>query len=208
MRESLKLMIEPAIKSRPVYPGLKPDRCAKSNVVVVDKDGRDAFLEMAKTVDDGFLRKTTVLFVKGPPNGHDPAAPLEALGLVNLWVFPSLETLIARLDGLLSISRMGTRLYAAGNEPLISLVVKTALSHGVVHSSIMTEHRGSLRRRVQCVHCKGITENVTTNPAKCSHCGLMILVREDYSRRIGAFQGVCIDAEVPGEIPEIKAEFL
>jgi hypothetical protein len=36
----------------------------------------------------------------------------------------------------------------------------------------------------------------------------MLLVRDHYSRRIGAFQGVCIDAEVPGELPEIKAEFL
>jgi hypothetical protein len=201
-------MIEPAIKSRPVYPGLTPDRCAKSNVVVIDADGSDAFLEMAKTVDDSFLLKTTVLFVKGPPNGHDPVVPLGALELGNLWVFPSLETLIARLDGVLSISRMGMRLYAAGNEPLIGSVIKTALSHGVVHSSIMTEHRGSLRRRVQCVHCKGITDNVTTNPAKCSHCGLTLLVRDHYSRRIGAFQGVCIDAEVPGEVPETKAEFL
>lgn len=207
MRESLELMIEPAIKSRPVYPGLRPDRCAKSNVVAIDEDGKDAFLEMAKTVDSDFLLKTTVLFVKGPPNGHDPVAPLDALRLGKLWVFPSLETLIVRLEGVLSISRMGMRLYAAGNEPLIGLVIKTAVSHGIVYSSLMTEHRGSLRRRVQCVHCKGITENVTTNPAKCSHCGLMLLVRDHYSRRIGAFQGVCIDAEVPGEIPEIKAEF-
>jgi hypothetical protein len=201
-------MIEPGIKSRPVYPGLTPDRCAKSNIVVIDEDGRDAFLDMAKTVDGDFLRKTTVLFVKGPPNGHDPVAPLEAVAPGNLWIFPTVETLIARLDSALSISRMGMRLYVAGNEPLIGLVIKTALNHGVVHSSIMTEHRGSLRRRVQCVHCKGITENVTTNPAKCSHCGLMLLVRDHYSRRIGAFQGVCINAEVPGEIPEIKAEFL
>jgi dimethylamine monooxygenase subunit C len=60
---------------------------------------------------------------------------------------------------------------------------------------------------MQCVHCKGITEDVTTNPARCSHCGLMLLVRDHYSRRIGAFQGVCIDAEVPGDVPSMEVAF-
>ncbi len=49
--------------------------------------------------------------------------------------------------------------------------------------------------------CKGFTENVTTSPVRCSHCGLNFCVRDHYSRRLGAFQGVCIDAEVPGEAP-------
>lgn len=200
-------MIEPGIKSRPVYPGLKPDRFAKNNIVILDKDGSDAFLEMAKDVDGNFLLRTTVLFVKGPTNGRDTVGLLSALALGSLWVFPSLETLIARLDSVLSIARMGTRLYAAGNEPLLGSVIKTALSHGVAHGSVITEHRGSLRRRVQCVHCKGCTENVTTNPVKCSHCGLMLLVRDHYSRRIGAFQGVCIDAEAPGATVELKVDF-
>ncbi len=44
-------------------------------------------------------------------------------------------------------------------------------------------------------------ENVTTNPVICSHCGLNLLVRDHFSYRLGAFQGVCIDAEVPGEAP-------
>ena len=48
---------------------------------------------------------------------------------------------------------------------------------------------------MQCVHCKGITEDVTTQPATCSHCGLLLLVRDHYSRRLAAFQGVCINAE-------------
>jgi hypothetical protein len=200
-------MIQPSIKSRPVYPGLKADRFAKSNIVILDTDGSDAFLDMARSVAGDFLHKTTVLLVKGPSNGRDAAERLNALKPGNLWFFPTLETMIARLDGVLSISRMGTRIYVAGSEPLIGSVIKTALHHGVVHDSIIAEHRGSLRRRVQCVHCKGCTENVTTNPVRCAHCGLTLLVRDHYSRRLGAFQGVCIDAEVPGEIPEAKVEF-
>ncbi|MEI9901745.1 MAG: dimethylamine monooxygenase subunit DmmA family protein [Hyphomicrobium sp.] len=56
--------------------------------------------------------------------------------------------------------------------------------------------------RVQCVHCKGFTENVVASPVKCAQCGLTLAVRDHYSRRYAAFIGVCVDAEVPGEIPE------
>jgi hypothetical protein len=78
---------------------------------------------------------------------------------------------------------------------------------GIDHLSIQTEHRGSLARRMQCVHCKGITENVTTQPATCSHCGLLLLVRDHYSRRFAAFQGVCINAEDPNESPPREEVF-
>jgi dimethylamine monooxygenase subunit C len=79
--------------------------------------------------------------------------------------------------------------------------MQVALDAGIDFNSIRTEHRGSEARRVQCVHCKGITENVTTQPCICSHCGLSLLVRDHYSRRLAAFQGVCIDAEEPGTAP-------
>jgi predicted RNA-binding Zn-ribbon protein involved in translation (DUF1610 family) len=57
---------------------------------------------------------------------------------------------------------------------------------------------------MQCVHCKGITEDVATDPFQCSHCGLNLFVRDHYSRRLAAYQGVCIDAEDPGNVPAAK----
>jgi dimethylamine monooxygenase subunit C len=57
------------------------------------------------------------------------------------------------------------------------------------------------------VHCKGITENVATDPFRCGHCGLNLFVRDHYSRRIAAFQGVNIDAEDPGQVPEPVVRF-
>jgi dimethylamine monooxygenase subunit C len=57
---------------------------------------------------------------------------------------------------------------------------------------------------VQCVHCKGFTENVTATPFVCAHCGLNLFVRDHYSRRLGAFQGVCVDAEEPGVLPPVE----
>jgi hypothetical protein len=85
--------------------------------------------------------------------------------------------------------------------------MQVALEAGMDHTSMQTEHRGSLARRMQCVHCKGITENVTTQPALCAHCGLLLLVRDHYSRRLAAFQGVCINAEDRSEIPPMEEAF-
>lgn len=50
-------------------------------------------------------------------------------------------------------------------------------------------------RRVQCVRCKGITEDVIESPIASSNCGLNLLVRDHYSRRLAAYQSVGIDAE-------------
>jgi hypothetical protein len=61
--------------------------------------------------------------------------------------------------------------------------------------------------RVRCVHCRGVTENVATQPVVCAHCGLTLFVRDHYSRRIAAFMGVRADAEEPGVIPPFQELF-
>ena len=200
-------MIQPGFKSRPTYEKLKPDPFAKSNIVIVDTEGSDAFVDLVGAASAEFLARTTVMLDRESASDDAVANKVRATNVGNLWTFPTLETLIARFDSVLAISKMGTRIYAAGREPLIGSVVKTAIGHGVSYTSVYREHRGSLKRRVQCVHCKGYTENVTTNPVRCTHCGLTLLVRDHYSWRIGAFQGVCIDAEKPGEVPETKVDF-
>lgn len=200
-------MLVSGIKSRPVYRGLQPDRFAKQNIVVTDAAGCAAVADMTKLADDGFSARTTVLLCRTGANGKDPQDVLNPLGFARIWAFPTIETTISRLDSALNTALMSTRLYAAGSEPLIGSVIRSAIEHGIAHNSVFTEHRGSLKRRVQCVHCKGLTDDVTTNPVKCSHCGLNLIVRDHYSRRYAAFMGVRVDAEAPGDIPEAKAEF-
>lgn len=195
-------MLVSGIKSRPVYPGLKADLYAKSNIIVANADGAAAVADMLMCSDETFQDRCTVLLV----NVAAKDVPVAFAG-ARVWHFPTLETAIFRLHGTLSTARMGTRLYAAGDEPLLGTVIKTAIEHGIEHNSIITEHRGSARRRVQCVHCKGITENVTTSPVTCAHCGTALLVRDHYSRRLAAFMGVRIDAEAPGDIPEPQGDF-
>lgn len=192
------------ILSRPVYPGLKPDPYAKLNLILCEGDGAQAVLDLAAKVPDGFFSRAIILFCPTGPNADANKVKLEALSPRAIWVLPSIATAMFRLKGTLATATMGTRIYAAGTEPFIGSVLQEALAVGVDHQSVFTEHRGSAKRRIQCVHCKGLTEDVTATPFTCAHCGLTLFVRDHYSRRLGAFQGVCVDAEVPGEVPPVE----
>jgi hypothetical protein len=90
------------------------------------------------------------------------AAQLKPL---DFWTAPTIPVLLNRLKASLQTARMGTRLYISGTEGFIGRVMQVALDLGIDFNSIRTEHRGSTARRVQCVHCKGITDNVTTSPS-------------------------------------------
>jgi dimethylamine monooxygenase subunit C len=192
------------IKSRPIYPGLSPDLNARSNVIVCDRDGGAAVIELFSRADEAFAQRTLVLLADSSGDAETEALK-SRLSPATVEVVPSLSAGITRLREILEAAPMGLRLYAAGTESLIGSVVQAGADFAIDHLSIRTEHRGSLSRRVQCVHCKGFAENVTTNLVTCPHCGLTLFVRDHYSRRLAAFQGVCIDAEVPGVLPETEA---
>lgn len=192
------------IKSRPVYPGLSPDLNARKNVCVCDEAGAEAIVELFASAGGPLAERSLVLLAAETlkTNGRGPVT--ERLSPAEIEVSPTLDAAIVRFREVLSRAAMGLRVYVAGSEPLIGSVIQAAADFGIDHKSIRTEQRGSLKRRVQCVHCKGIIEDVTTSPVRCTHCGLFLFVRDHYSRRLAAFQGVCVDAECPGEIPEIK----
>jgi hypothetical protein len=170
------LLIQPTIKSRPVYGTLSPQP-GRDHLFVADAEGAEAILDLAKSVPGGFFAGAEIVYIPRSTGDRYLAA------------------------------HMGLRLYLSGTEGLIGQAMQAALEAGIDHSSIQTEHRGSLARRVQCVHCKGVTEDVTTQPVTCSHCGLLLLVRDHYSRRLAAFQGVCINAEDQSEQVPVEEVF-
>jgi hypothetical protein len=201
-------MLVSGIKSRPRYHGLMIDPHARRHLFALQGEGALALLEKPELKDADFRARTEILYVAPTADhrGSDHAAALQQSD-ANYWQAPSIATLLTRLEVILSTAHMGLRLYTAGTEGFIGQVMQIGIDAGINFHSIRTEHRGSLARRVSCVHCKGITENVTTSPVVCGHCGLTLLVRDHYSRRIGAFQGVCINAEVPAEIPRVEELF-
>ena len=189
-------VFDPAIRSRPAY-GVLALRAGSGHLMVADGDGAGALIDV---IGGRVPPACHILYMPGA-NGVDRAADLQALGAAQFQRAPTFAAALPRLQKVLSDAHMGLQIYAAGTEGLMGQVQREVVAAGLPHTALQMEHRGSLARRVQCVHCKGITENVTVDPFMCSHCGLNLFVRDHYSRRLAAFQGVNIDAEDPGKVP-------
>lgn len=189
-----------SILSRPVYGVLEP-RLGTSHLLIAGGEGGQAILDLLAQVDAEFLENAHIIFIPGEA-GSQYTPALEQLGLKQCYIGPTYEAAVPRIQRVLSNAANGLQIYLTGTEGLMGQAQREAMNVGYPFQSIQTEHRGSKARRMQCVHCKGITEDVMTDPFVCSHCGLNLFVRDHYSRRLAAFQAVCIDAEDPGNIPD------
>ncbi|MEP4036423.1 dimethylamine monooxygenase subunit DmmA family protein [Pseudophaeobacter sp.] len=192
-----KFEFPPSILSRPIWGQLEP-RPGTYHLMIADAEGAEAILDVATPE---LMAQCHVIHI---PKGTDFAARLSKLNPAQLYEGPSYEAALPRIRRVLGDGHMGLQIYLAGTEGLMGQAMAEAMRAGIPHSEIQTEHRGSTGRRMQCVHCKGITEDVETDPFVCSHCGLNLFVRDHYSRRIAAYQAVCVDAEDHGNIPEQK----
>jgi len=205
--EMTRTSFPPSIKSRPVYADLVP-RPGTQHLIIADGEGAGAVVDMqAQAADPAALLAVAHLIYAPGPNGTDETAVLQALGAAQFYRAPTIGAMLPRIARVLLDAHMGTQFYLAGTEGLIGQAEREIMNTGFPHTAVQKEHRGSTVRRVQCVHCKGITENVRTDPFQCSHCGLNLFVRDHYSRRIAAFQGVNIDAEDPGLVPAAVERF-
>jgi|TARA_B110000908_G_scaffold23192_1_gene26370 predicted RNA-binding Zn-ribbon protein involved in translation (DUF1610 family) len=183
-----------SIISRPVY-GTLEVRSGKHHLMIADAEGAEAILNVA-TPD--LMANSHIIYI---PRGTDYADKLRMLKPAQFYAGPTYAASASRIQRVLDGSHMGLQIYLAGTEGLMGQAQSLAMQSGFAHTAIQTEHRGSIARRMQCVHCKGITEDVEFDPFVCSHCGLNLFVRDHYSRRLAAYQAVCIDAEDPGNVP-------
>ncbi len=166
--------------------------------MIADAEGAEALLDLAAQ-DADLMAKAHIIFI---PKGTAYSDKLQALNPAQYYEGPSYEASVQRLRHVLANAHQGTQVYLAGTEGLMGQAQNEAMQAGIPHTAIQTEHRGSVARRMQCVHCKGITEDVMHDPFQCAHCGLHLFVRDHYSRRLAAYQGVRVDAEDHGNIPE------
>lgn len=187
----------PSILSRPTYARLQSHGGCPA-LLVADGSGALALLDLFDR-DASVLDRGHVFFATA---GTDYGTALRQAGACAYHEGARYTSIQTQYLAALAQASMGTRIYLAGSEGLIGQATSDALAAGIEAGSIQGEHRGTIARRMQCVHCKGMTEDVTTDPFTCAHCGLTLFVRDHFSRRLGAFQGVCVDAETPGQIPE------
>jgi hypothetical protein len=183
--------------SRPQYSSLIPDALGTINLVVAEGEGGTAVIELLQKVTKEFAERCNIIYVPVLSTNNVLTTQLSGIEEVSIQICASLTDLLSALHKALEASTMSMRLYVSGSESFIGRVTIMAHQFGVSHTSIQTEHRGSLARKVQCVHCKWITEDVATNIVQCAKCDVLLFVRDHYSHRLGAFMGVSANAEEP-----------
>lgn len=193
-------MLITGIKSRPVYDQLHPLPGGIRHIVAGQGSGGLAMLRLLGDMS-GLDAPVTLLYSRESFSGQDFFDELQAQPSQQLRVHATNQALIDDLKALLGEARMGTRLYLAGSESFLGSAMQVATLFDLNRDEVLREHSGTLVRRVWCVHCDTYTENVTQRLYDCPGCGVTLVVRDHYSRRLAAFQAVKADAEVPGELP-------
>jgi dimethylamine monooxygenase subunit C len=201
------------IKSKPVYAPLRADVRGRYHLMLGLGAGEVALLRVLREMQASAaeaLSRTRVFLTGTPADGAAGSSrrDIEDLPLQEIRLFSETPALLGEFKSLLADSLMGTRLYVAGPESFIGLAMKLALEFNLNKDEIRAEEMGTLARRVYCIHCRTTTENVRTNIVRCQGCERWLLVRDHYSRRLAAYMGVMVDAEVPGELPPIKEVFV
>ena len=203
-------MLVTGIKSKPVYAPLQADTRGRYHLMVGMGVGAAPLLRVIAEMKSSAARSLQHTRVQYVPGSGD-RAELDAFRTAEVGevrAFDAAPALLERLRATLSESLMGTRLYVAGPESFIGLVMKLALEFDLNKDEIRAEECGTLARRIYCIHCRATTEEVRANIVRCVGCARWLLVRDHYSRRLAAYMGVMADAEAPGELPPLKEAFL
>lgn len=191
-------MIDQGIKSRPIYEKLSLDPSGLRHLLVscapeysINLSGTDPD-ELEIWIVDGRQQEAVVSI---PVTDRKRS-------------FRSQRQLLDRLTSRLAEERMGLRLYGSGTEDFLWDVYGVAQKAGMNKQEIFLSHAGSWSRRVLCTHCRTFNEKVTSTIVRCGGCGANLFVRDHFSRRLSAFMGVKVDAEVPGEVPAAEQAYL
>jgi NAD(P)H-flavin reductase len=202
-------MLITGIRSKPVYVPLSPDTGGRTHLLVGHGVGAERLLALIadlQATGASDLESRRLLYVSdaAAPNA---VASVERAPVGHREIFTDTAALLAGLRSVFASSLMGTRLYVAGPEAFMGQVMKLAAEFNLNGDEIRAEECGSLARRVLCIHCRTITEDVKTNIVECVNCHRWLIVRDHYSRRFAAYMGVMVDAEVPGERPAVEEVF-
>jgi DNA-directed RNA polymerase subunit RPC12/RpoP len=182
------------IKSRPVYQKLRIDPAGRAHLIVTD---------LAALPEDAIGEHLAISNIESWVVGLSaPGIAIETPE--NTRAFRSVADLLWHLSHRLSRETMGLRLYAAGSEAFLWDVANLAKDAGLTGAEMFLNQAGTLRRRVYCSHCKTMNEDVETNIVACRGCGASLFVRDHFSRRLAAYMGVKVDAEMPGDVPAIE----
>jgi predicted RNA-binding Zn-ribbon protein involved in translation (DUF1610 family) len=190
------------IRSKPVYSALVWQQQANAHLVLVE--GSAGGLAAMKLFQQMLPQQSITVIYETEAGDADYTSALKKVVPDDLQVLSTHDAAMKALEAYLPTALMGLRIYVAGSEKFMWDIAQIVQQYGVDDADIAKELTGTLARSVYCVHCKAITHNAHTNIQVCAGCGKNLFVRDHFSRRLGAYMGLMVDAEDPGQIPEIE----
>ncbi len=187
------------IRSKPLYDSLVWRQRATGHVVVAQGEGGIAVLKLFQQMCP--REPVSLLFADDQSATKNYADIIQILVPEGLQIFKSEQDVLTALRTQLPEYLMGTQFYVAGSEAFIWAVIDELRVFGVQDRNVEKELSGTLARSVYCVHCKTLNKDVHHNIHQCSGCDRNLFVRDHFSRRLGAYMGVMVDAEQPGNLP-------
>lgn len=111
---------------------------------------------------------------------------------------PSLQSLLQVLAQWFAGLHVGVQLHVLGSEAFLWTIHAQATAHGLSNEEIsLCSPTDAVQRLVYCVHCANVHNHPLADAVKCPACAVALEVREHFSRRLGAYLGVCRNADAP-----------
>lgn len=92
---------------------------------------------------------------------------------------------------------IGLRVYLLGDEDFIWPLHALARVAGLQAEEIEVIPSVAGGHSIYCVHCSTTQHGALESPHTCTECGVVLEIRQHFSRRLGAYLGVCADARQP-----------
>ncbi|UCI28627.1 dimethylamine monooxygenase subunit DmmA family protein [Mesorhizobium sp. B2-8-5] len=186
--------------SKPAY-GTLTWGAAQQHVVVSDEAGLIAVERLLATPCPGGAGSIRIHML-GREDRIGPSLKASTAGIELHAAEPDFsDALSARMDAMPAAGR----LYVAGCEPFLSLVRRLARDRGLAADILLAELVGAGARRAQCAHCKTVYDGIAHRAFDCACCKVTLVVRDHYSRRIGAYQAVVLHPSDPN-MPALRRE--
>ena len=132
-------------------------------------------------------------------SGHQTAGMPLLQGLpaaTQLWQPAADNPDFSALNTLLQACHPGTHLCICGDETFIWNCRNQARAAGLLDTE-MSLIKAAEGRQAYCVHCSQLQPISHDDEVTCQHCGVHLTIREHFSKRLGAYMGVCLNADQP-----------
>lgn len=111
--------------------------------------------------------------------------------------YDNLAQLSQALLALLHGGQVGLQLELVGDEVFVWTLHGLAREAGLLSAEIVLNGTPGGGRKLFCVHCATVQTASAAGLQPCAHCGVQLEVRRHFSERLGAYLGVCADADQP-----------